>query len=264
MTRRSSTTGSKILRWDKQKTAELFKELHEKDNRDARDELIRMYMNLVEYLARQFRNRGESYEDLVQVGMIGLIKAIDRFDPGRAVEFTTYATPTIVGEIKRHFRDKGWAVRIPRRLQELNLKLNENVNMLTQKFERSPTIQELADHLGVTTEEVIEAMETGQAYSFVSLDGVSGGDDDDEGSVSLLDYVGQEDRGFEKLNRQFSLQPAYRKLDDREKQILHYRFYKGLTQTEIAKKMGISQMHVSRLLRRALSILRSNISEEEE
>lgn len=263
MSRRSSSSGSKILRWDKKKTAELFKRFHEKSDRKARDELIRMYMNLVEYLARQFRNRGEGYEDLVQVGMIGLIKAIDRFDPGRAVEFTTYATPTIVGEIKRHFRDKGWAVRIPRRLQELNLKLNEHVNVLTQQLERSPTIQELADHIGVTTEEVVEALETGQAYSFVSLDGLSGGDEDDEGSVSLLDYVGQEDPGFKRFERHFSLQPAYQKLDLREKQILHYRFYKGLTQTEIANKMGISQMHVSRLLRRALFILRSNISEEE-
>lgn len=253
---------SGALRWDRTRTAELFRQMCQGERKEARDELVQTYLNLVEYLARQFRNRGEGMDDLIQVGTIGLIKAIDRFDLERAVEFTTYATPTIVGEIKRHFRDKGWAIRIPRRLQELNLKLNEQVNVLTQELERSPTVPELADALGITTEEVLEAMETGQAYSLISLDGM-GSDDDDEGSISLLDYVGREDKGYSEAENRCSLQSAYSRLDEREKRILNLRFYKGLTQTEIASVMGISQMHVSRLLRRALTVLRVHIGAEE-
>ena len=142
-----------------------------------------MYLNLVKYLASRFRNRGEPIDDLVQVGTIGLIKAIDRFDIERQVEFTTYATPTIVGELKRYFRDKGWAIKVPRRLQELSFKVNQAVDALTQRYQRSPTIAEIGEYLGVTSEEVLEAMETSEAYNFVSLETDRGGD----GSRLVLD-----------------------------------------------------------------------------
>ena len=148
------------LVWDKVRTRELFYHLRAYDDEESRDELIAMYLNLVKYLASRFRNRGEPIDDLVQVGTIGLIKAIDRFDVTRDVEFTTYATPTIIGELKRYFRDKGWAVKVPRRLQELSFRVNQSVDYLTQQMQRSPTIQEIAGHLGVTPEEVLEAFET--------------------------------------------------------------------------------------------------------
>jgi len=162
------------LSWNKRHTRELFRRYREDGDELARDELVSSYLKLVRFLASKFRNRGEPIDDLVQVGTIGLIKAIDRFDLERNVEFTTYATPTIVGEIKRHFRDKGWAIRIPRRLQELYFKVNRAIETLTQDLQRSPTIAEIAGHLEVTTESVLEAMETSEAYTFMSLDGEKG------------------------------------------------------------------------------------------
>lgn len=253
---------NKSLAWDREQTLELFEAYKETKSPEIRDELVAMYINLVEYLARRFKNRGEPVEDLIQVGTIGLIKAIDRFDVKRAVEFTTYATPTIVGEIKRYFRDKGWAVKVPRRLQELNLLVTQAMNKLTQDLKRSPTISEIAQHLGVTSEQVIEAMETSEVYSFVSLDRDLSSDTDD--SFSLLEYIGEDDKELTGIEDRTCLAEALRELSRQEQRILYLRFFRGLTQTEIAQQLGISQMHVSRLLRRTLEVLREKMLQDRE
>jgi len=250
----------KALKWDKEKTRELFLQYKKTEDPQIRDQIIAIYANLVEYLARRFKNRGEPLEDLVQVGIIGIIKAIDRFDIERQVEFTTYATPTIIGELKRYFRDKSWAVRVPRRLQELNFQINKPTGTLTQKLGRSPTIAEIAHYLGVSQEDVIEAIETGEAYSFVSLEGTS--NEDEEKSFSLLEYIGQEDKELANLEDRASLMSALSGLSRREQQIIYLRFFKGLTQTEIASRLGISQMHVSRILRDTLQNLRQILALE--
>jgi RNA polymerase sigma-B factor len=224
-----------------------------------RSKLVDQYIGLVEFLARRFRNRGELLEDLVQVGTIGLLKAIDRFELEREVEFSTYATPTIVGEIKRHFRDKGWAVRVPRRLQELHLELTKIISHLGQDLGRSPTVAEIAEAAGTTEEVVLEGMEIAQAYNFTSLDAPL--DSDDSESSSFADQIGAEDDQLENLEYRAALAPEMAKLPERERRILYLRFYKGLTQSEIAELMGISQMHVSRLLNRTLMRLREALEE---
>jgi RNA polymerase sigma-B factor len=224
-----------------------------------RGKLVDQYIGLVEFLARRFRNRGELLEDLVQVGTIGLLKAIDRFELEREVEFSTYATPTIVGEIKRHFRDKGWAVRVPRRLQELHLELTKIISHLGQDLGRSPTVAEIAEAAGTTEEVVLEGMEIAQAYNFTSLDAPL--DFEDSESSSFADQIGAEDDQLENLEYRAALAPEMAKLPERERRILYLRFYKGLTQSEIADLMGISQMHVSRLLNRTLMRLREALEE---
>jgi len=259
---RRTRKNNKALAWDKTHTLELFIEYGKSKSPEVRDELVSMYINLVEYLARRFKNRGEPVEDLIQVGTIGLIKAIDRFDVERAVEFTTYATPTIVGEIKRYFRDKGWAVKVPRRLQELNLLVTHAVNALTQDLRRSPTVAEIAAHLNVTSEQVIEAMETSEVYSFVSLDRDLSSDTDD--SFSLLEYIGEDDKELIGIEDRTCLADALKELSRQEQRILYLRFFRGLTQTEIAQQLGISQMHVSRLLRRTLEVLREKMLRDRE
>jgi RNA polymerase sigma-B factor len=239
---------------DKEHVKEQFRRLREDEDPEIRQELIEAHLGLVEYLARRFAGRGEPLDDLVQVGTIGLVKAVDRFDPGREVEFSTYATPTIVGELKRHFRDKGWAVRIPRRLQELNLRLGGIVATLSQESGRSPTIAEIAKAAETTEDEVLEAMDSAHAYNLVSLDAVSG----DEG-LSMHEQLGEEDPTLDLLEYRASLTPLLEELPPREQRMLYLRFFKGLTQSEIAEKLGISQMHVSRLLARTLSQLRDRL-----
>jgi RNA polymerase sigma-B factor len=231
-------------------------------HRRARDELVTLHLPLVHFLARRFRDRGEPLEDLVQVGTIGLIKAVDRFDPQRGVEFSTYATPTIVGEIKRHFRDKGWAIRVPRRLQELRMSLGQATAELSQKSGRSPTVAELAAHLGISEDEVIEGLEGAQAYSTTSLDAQVGGDDGDD-SPSLGDRLGSEDLDLEAVEYRESLKPLLAALPSRERRILALRFFHGMTQSEIADEVGISQMHVSRLLGKSLATLREGMTAED-
>ncbi|HEX2039582.1 MAG TPA: SigB/SigF/SigG family RNA polymerase sigma factor [Acidimicrobiales bacterium] len=224
--------------------------------RDAalRDELVEAHLGLAEYLARRFSNRGEPLDDLVQVASVGLLKAVDRFDPDRGVEFSTYATHTIVGELKRHFRDKGWAVRAPRRMQELYLRLGKIISTLSQDLGRSPTIPELATEAQVSEEEVLEALEAGQAYRFASLDAPSPGDDDGD---TLGAHMGEDDPELVDAEHRAALSPLISQLPPREQKILHYRFFEGMTQSEIAARLGISQMHVSRLLARSLAQLRS-------
>ncbi len=238
----------------------LLRRYHEGGDRRAREELIERYMSLVRSLARRYAYRGEQYEDLVQIGAIGLIKAIDRFDLGRGVELTTYATPNIIGEIKRHFRDRGWAVRVPRGLQELNVRLSRLIDQLTVELSRSPTIPELAKAAGVEEEAVLEAIESGRAYTSVSLSTGLGGDDD---GVDPLESLGDVEPEYEHSEDRALLAPGFRILEQRERTILHLRFYEGQTQSQIARRVGISQMHVSRLIRRSLEKIREEIAADE-
>jgi len=213
----------------------------------------------VEHCARRFRNRGEPFEDLVQVGTIGLIKSIDRFDLGRGVEFSTYATPTIIGEIKRYFRDKGWAIRVPRRLQELRMQIGATTAELTQVLGRSPTPRELAEAIGCSVEEIVEGIESSNAYSTLSLDATD--DSGEDGGVSMLEVIGLDDDELEQIEIRESIKPLIEALPSREKQILLLRFFKNKTQSEIASEIGVSQMHVSRLLSRTLAQLRRSLHE---
>jgi RNA polymerase sigma-B factor len=219
-----------------------------------RDQLVAAHLGLAEYLARRFANRGEPLDDLVQVASLGLLKAVGRYDPERGVEFSTYATHTIVGELKRHFRDRGWAIRAPRRMQELYLRLGKVVATLGQELGRSPTIAELAAEVEVSEEEVLEALEAGQAYRFASLDAPAPGDGEGE---SLATRLGQDDPGMLGAEQRATLSPLLDTLPEREQTILHLRFFEGLTQSEIATRLGISQMHVSRLLARSVAQLRA-------
>jgi RNA polymerase sigma-B factor len=242
---------------------ELLRRYHQENDLEAREKLIEQYLPLVRSLARRYSYRGEQLEDLVQVGCIGLIKAIDRFDIDRGVELTTYATPNIIGEIKRHFRDKGWSIRVPRGLQELNVRLSHLVEDLTVQLERSPTIAELAKAAGVEEEEVLEALESGQAYATLSLSAGGGGGSDDGSDLDPLESLGELEHEYEVSEDRAVLAPGLRALDDRERRIFHLRFFEGLTQSQIAQQVGISQMHVSRLIRRALEKIRDEIAVEE-
>jgi RNA polymerase sigma-B factor len=225
-----------------------------------RDQLVETHLPLVEYLARRFRNRGELHDDLVQVATIGLIKSVDRFDLERGVEFSTYATPTIVGEIKRHFRDKGWAIRVPRRLQELKLSLAKATGELSQRNGRSPTVAELATFLDMSEDDVLEGLESANAYSTVSLDTPESGDSD---ALAVADTLGVIDESLEGVEYRESLKPLLDQLPPREKRILLLRFFGNMTQSQIAIDLGISQMHVSRLLARTLAQLREGLLVEE-
>jgi len=238
---------------------ELLARVRDYKDQPSREELITRYLPLVKSLARRFASRGQAVEDLVQVGSIGLIKAIDRFDLERGVELSTYATPTILGEIKRYFRDKGWAVKVPRALQDLNVRLNRVIERLTVELNRSPTIAELATATGANEEEVVEALESGRAYSSVSI--YSGGTNDEDESLELLDCLGMEEGAYEIFEQRRMLAPAMEHLDPRERLILHLRFFEGMTQTQVAARIGISQMHVSRLIRKSIETLRQQMQE---
>jgi RNA polymerase sigma-B factor len=218
-------------------------------------------VGLAEYLARRFKNRGEPIEDLIQVALLGLLKAVERFDPSRGLEFSTFATPTIVGELKRHFRDKGWAVRVPRRVQELHLRMGTVVNSLSQELGRSPTIPEIAARAEVSVDEVLEAMEAGRAYRFSSIDAPAG-DDDDRVASPAAAQLGEDDSNMEEVEQRMLLSPLIASLPKREQMIIHLRFFRGMTQSEIAARLGISQMHVSRLLARSLAQLRDRAGAE--
>lgn len=236
-----------------ERSRELFSRLP--DER-ARDELVRLYSPLAEYLARRFRSRGEPIDDLTQVANIGLIKAVDRFDLSREVRFGTYAVPTIIGELKRHFRDTGWAIRVPRRLQERALLLRTVTSALSQELGRAPTISEIATRTGLTDEEVLEAMETLHAQSLESLDAPIDGEDN-----ATLHAVGREDETLQILEGWANVAPLLRSLPRRERTLLYYRFVRGMPQSQIAQELGISQMHVSRLLTRTLARLRTAVGD---
>ena len=246
--------------WDKEKTHELFRRYKEKGDMDAREQLVMSHLNLVRFLANKFKNRGEPLDDLVQVGYLGLLKAIDRFDPDRGLEFTTFATPTILGEIKRHFRDKGWSVRVPRRLQELSAKVNQATDKLTTQLQRSPKVEEIADYLGASVDEVLEAMESSSAYSSVSLEAPSGSDADD--APSIMDRFASEDSDLAITDDRLVIEEALAGFSPREREVIELRFLQGLTQIEIAERLGISQVQVSRLLRRTLKKIQEKIDPE--
>ncbi|HET6211784.1 MAG TPA: RNA polymerase sigma factor SigF [Micromonosporaceae bacterium] len=223
-----------------------------------RQQAIEAWLPLARHLAHRFSGRGEPVDDLVQTATIGLIKAIDKFDPQRGVEFAAYAVPTIVGEIKRHFRDLTWDVRVPRRLQELRLVIGEAAGTLAQQLGRSPTVADLAAHLTLNEEAVIEGLEGARAYHAVSLQTPAATGD---GGTELGDLLGAEDSDLELAELRVALAPALATLTEREQRILVMRFYGNMTQSQIAERVGISQMHVSRLLARALGSLRGELTE---
>jgi RNA polymerase sigma-B factor len=234
----------------------LLRRYHEGGDTSAREQLIERHLPLVRSLARRYAGRGEALEDIEQVGAIGLIKAIDRFELARDVSLATYATPNVVGEIKRHFRDKGWAVRVPRALQELNASMSGAIERLTVKLSRSPTVAEIAKELETTPEQVLEALEVGSAYSTVSLSGGPSGEEE----LDPLETIGTEDEGFERSEQRAALAPALERLPSREREILRMRFEEGLPQTQIAQRVGLSQMHVSRLIRKSLAVMREELN----
>jgi RNA polymerase sigma-B factor len=235
---------------------ELLRRYHEDGDAGAREELVNRHLPLVRSLARRYAGRGEALEDIEQVGAIGLIKAIDRYELDREVALTTYATPNVVGEIKRHFRDKGWAIRVPRALQELNGKMGPTIERLTSKLGRSPSIAEIAAEFETSTEQVLEALEAGSAYAPLSLSAGPSGDEE----LDPMETIGKLDEEFDRTEDRTSLEPALAALPDREREILRMRFEDGLTQTQIAERIGISQMHVSRLIRRSLERMRSQLT----
>src|SRR5215213_2369201 len=235
---------------------ELLRRYHEQGDVAARQELIERHVDFVRRLARRYARHGDQLDDLTQVGCVGLIKAIDRFDGSFGANLTTYAAPNILGEIKRHFRDRGWSVRVPREIQELNVKLSKVVDELTTKLGRSPSVDELAGATGATIEQVLEALESSSAYSALSLS--EGSDSDDEG-VDPMEAVGEDDQAFEQSEQRITLATGIQRLPPRERAILHLRFFEGLTQSEIAERVGISQMHVSRLIRNSLARMRREL-----
>jgi len=237
----------------------LLRAYREKGDVAARDRLIESFIPVVRSIAYRYAGRGEQLDDLEQVASVGLIKAIERFDLDRDVELMTYVFPTVVGELKRHFRDRGWSVTVPRRLKELHYRLSRLIEELTATLGRSPTIPELAHEAGVDEEEVVEALEVGRAYASRSLTRQL---DSDEGAgAELIDLIDDEERGYEAAENRELLASGLKALDDRERRIVQLRFVEGLTQSQIAVAVGISQMHVSRLIRRALEKLSEEIEE---
>ena len=226
---------------------------HRGGDAGARDELVTRMMPLVRRLARRYQRAGEPLDDLVQVGCVGLVKAIDRFDLERSTSFASFAVPTILGELKRHFRDHGWAVHVPRGMQERVLRVENASASLSRRLGRAPSVEEVARTLGIPVEEVLEAKEAGAGYETVSLDAPRPGDDDG----SLTDTLGAVDTRLELVDDRSAIGPALAALPDRERRIISLRFDEDLTQQEIAERIGVSQMHVSRLLRRSLTKLRT-------
>lgn len=248
---------------DDEKTA-LFEQLAQAraDDRrrdEARGALVNEYLSVAEHIARRFAGRGEAHEDLVQVARVGLIQAVDRFDPARGTDFLSFAVPTIMGEVRRHFRDAGWSVRVPRRLKELHLQISQVSGELGQRLGRAPTPSEIARMLELTVDEVAEGLQAGNAYSAVSVDRPVG---DGEDSASLADTLGERDSGLESVENHEALRPLLRELPERERRILMLRFFGNMTQTQIAERVGISQMHVSRLLAQTLQRLREKLTDD--
>lgn len=239
----------------------LFQELRRTGDSQFRAQLVEHHENLVRYLAAKFANRGEPLEDLIQVGTIGLINAIDRFEPERGIKFSTYATPTIVGEIKRYFRDRSWNLKVPRWLQELNLQVVKANDLLAQQYGRSPSIPEIAEYVGCSEEDALNAMELGNAYETVSLDTKL--TVDGEAPLTLSDSIGAADLNLDQVDSYDDLKGALDQLDKRERMIIYLRFFQDLSQSEVAKRLNISQMHVSRLQHRALQRLKELLSHEQ-
>jgi RNA polymerase sigma-B factor len=235
-------------------TDALFRRLAEGDD-SARAELIERFLPLARQLARRYQRANEPLDDLFQVASIGLVKAVDRFDPDRGVAFSSYAVPTILGELKRYFRDSGWAVHVPRGVQERAMKVDRAVKELSGRLGRSPAVDEVAEQLGASTEDVLEAMEAGQAYEAMSLDAQRAGADNEGDTFG--DSLGEEDARFDLVEYEATIEPTLKALPKRDQIVLHLRFAEDLTQSQIAGRIGVSQMQVSRLIRRALGRLRA-------
>jgi RNA polymerase sigma-B factor len=233
---------------------ELLRRWHEDGDREAREQLAERMLPLARSLARRYANKGEPLDDLEQVASVGLLKAIDRFDIAREVKFATFAVPTIAGELKRHFRDRGWMLRVPRDVQELNARLARVRDRLTRELGRGPSVPELAAGVQASTEQVLEALSAADAYRTLSLD------EPLADGVGPLDALGSDDENFERTEQRLLLRRGFDGLEPREREILRLRFFEGLTQREIADRVGISQMHVSRLIRRSVEALRATIA----
>jgi RNA polymerase sigma-B factor len=232
---------------------QLLVRYHRDGDLAARAELVERFLPLARDLALRYTYTDESFDDLLQVASLGLIKAIDRFDPGRATKFTSYAAPTILGELKRHFRDKGWALRVPRELQERTLAVSRETETLSKQLGRSPKVREVAAGLGCSVEEVLEAQEAASTYRAASLDAPVGREDSE--AAPLIELMGEEDTSYELVEDRDAIASSWKALPEAERQVVELRFGSDLTQSEIGKRIGYSQMHVSRLLRRALDRL---------
>ncbi|MDG3013772.1 SigB/SigF/SigG family RNA polymerase sigma factor [Speluncibacter jeojiensis] len=224
--------------------------------RTLRDGIVERCLPLAAHIARRFQGRGEPYDDLLQVASLGLVNAVNRFDVDRGADFVSFAVPTIMGEVRRHFRDAGWAMRVPRRMKEMHLQISAAVSTLSQRLGRAPTAKEIAAELGVDVAEVSEGLLAGSAYQTISADAAIGDRNDD---MPMLETLGEEDRELEKVEYYAAVRPILEKLPERERRILTLRFFRSMTQTQIAEQMGISQMHVSRILARTLARVRSEL-----
>lgn len=242
----------------KEQRKELFKEFAETRDKETRDILIEEHLYIAEILAKKYTGRGIEYDDIFQVASMGLIFAVDRFDPSKGFEFSSFATPTIIGEIKKHFRDKGWTIRVPRRIQELSKKINNAKVSLAQKYQRTPTINEIGEYLGISSEEVLEVMEASKVYSPQSLDLTYEGKGDDR-DVNLSDLIGQDEEYFSKIEVTDFIERAMETLNDVERTILIERYYHKRTQVSIADYLGISQMTVSRIEKKILEKMKKEV-----
>lgn len=239
-------------------TKTLFKLYDETGDIQVREELIERHLYIAEILSKRYTNRGIDYDDIFQVASMGLIYAVDRYDVHKGFEFSSFATPTIIGEIKKHFRDKGWTIRVPRRIQELSKKINNSKVFLSQKLQRAPTVEDIAIHLNCTQEEVLEAMEASKVYTPQSLDLTYDSNNDDK-DINLADLIGEDDIYFSRIENKDFIKRAMEKLNDMENKILIDRFYNKKTQVSIAKSLGISQMTVSRIEKRVIEKLRKEL-----
>jgi len=257
---RMATQDNRVfLKGEERSPESLFLQFSETHDAKIREELILHHRGLAHGLARKFAYKGKPLESLVSVGTIGLIKAVDRYDPRLGTKFVTYATHVISGEIKRYFRDKGWVLEVPRRLKDLNAAVHKTIEKLTQKHDQSPTIEDIATELRVSREEVIESMEAGYAFHPLSFD--FGLNSDDECDISYLNFMAEEDRDLQYFFENFDLKEALSQLPNREQMIIRLFYYEDFSQTQIAKRLAISQMHVSRLLRQAIQRLKKFVKE---
>jgi RNA polymerase sigma-B factor len=231
---------------------------HHRRRSQLRDRLVEGHLPVAQHIARRFAHRGEPLDDLEQVATLGLINAVDRFEPDRGVDFLSYAVPTITGEVRRHFRDQGWAMRVPRSLKDLHVTIGTAMSELSQQLGRAPTATELSVHLNMPREQVVEGLEAANAYRGKSLDSMLG--DGDGTSGTLADAIGTADSELERVEYREALKPLLAELPERERTILMLRFFGNMTQTQIAERVGISQMHVSRLLSQTLAGLRNGLA----
>ncbi|MDD3839025.1 MAG: SigB/SigF/SigG family RNA polymerase sigma factor [Clostridia bacterium] len=232
----------------------LFAEYKATKDKEIRDELVHRYLYIAEIIAKKYANRGIEYDDIYQVASLAVIKAVERYDVDRGYEFSSFATPTVIGEVKRYFRDKGWVIRVPRRIQELNYKINKSKEKLTQKLKRTPKVSDIAEYLGVDEEEILEAMESGQVYAPQSIEATYDnlGDDND---LSLLELIGREEKGLVDIENKYFLDDCLSRLNPLEKKIINARFFEEKTQNKVASELGVSQMYVSRMERRIIKKL---------